>query len=73
MREIVIAREISAICLTCDKVIAEIDLESLCDPDKYIISRRVVYESAQRHKELAPEHRVMVYDRVEHDRRTIPN
>jgi len=63
--KVVEAREIFAYCETCSKVIAEIDLNSYNDPEKYVISRRVVYEAAERHKELAPEHKVIVFDQAE--------
>lgn len=66
------AREIFAFCFDCDKTIAEIDLNSYDDPDKYKISRRVVYESAKRHREMTEkygEHEVLVYDLQEFARR----
>jgi len=58
-------KEIFAFCFTCDMVLAEVDSNALSEPEKYIISRRVVYESAERHKKLAPEHNVVVYDQAE--------
>lgn len=73
MREILINKEVYAMCVQCDLILAEVDPEAYNDPDKYRISRRVVYEAAQRHKELAPTHRVLVYDRVENAKRTLPN
>jgi len=59
------AKEIFAFCFTCDMVLAEVDAKALNDPEKYAISRRVVYESAERHRELAPGHNVVVYDQAE--------
>jgi len=71
--KVIEAREIFAYCFKCEKVIAEIDLNSYNDPEKFVISRRVVYESAERHKELAPKHKVIVYDLQESARQTMPN
>ena len=65
MKELLTAGEIFAFCETCDIVLAEIDPDSLGDLDKFGISRRVVYESAQRHAEQSDEHEVFVYDPTE--------
>ncbi len=42
------------------------------DPFLKPIARRVIYESAERHKEIS-DHDVMVVDPQEYARRTIPN
>jgi len=62
MKELIKTESVYSFCLTCDKILAEIDPESLGDLDKFEISRRVVYESAERHADLSTEHEVFVYD-----------
>lgn len=63
-------KSIWAYCQDCDKVLAE---THEADPELRPIARRVVYEAANRHKELAPEHHVVVFDAKEYARCTIPN
>ena len=70
MERVIKIKSIFAFCRTCDLVLAE---TSEKDPDLKGIARRVVYEAANRHKELAPNHRVMVVDFDEYAKRTIPN
>jgi hypothetical protein len=62
-------KSIWAYCDDCDRVLAETHEEN---PELRPIARRVVYESAQRHKDMT-EHRVIVCDFDEYARRTIPN
>lgn len=68
MREVKI-KSIYAYCKTCCQVLAE---THETDPFLKPIARRVIYESANRHKEIS-EHSVMVVDPQEYARRTIPN
>jgi len=63
-------KSIWAYCEDCDKVLAE---THEADPELRPIARRVVYEAANRHKELAPDHCVKVFDAEEYARRNIPN
>lgn len=63
-------KSIYAYCQTCDLLLAE---THETDPDLLPIARRVVYEAANRHKKLAPEHHVVVFDAKEYARCTIPN
>lgn len=70
MERVIKIKSIFAICRTCDLVLAE---TSEKDPLYKAIARRVVYESANRHKELAHDHSVVVFDAQEYARCNIPN
>lgn len=65
--------KIFAYCQTCTRVLAELDPKAVIGTDEYSISRRVVYESAQSHKKQLPHHRVMVIDRREKAKASLPN
>lgn len=70
MERVIKIKSLFAICQTCDLVLAE---TSEKDPFFKPIARRVIYEAAQRHKELAPDHKVVVFDAQEYARCNIPN